>query len=490
MRSRGLRLLRVFSKHLERVVNTKHEREEEKGMMKQKRLLYMTTSFLALSLNAGAAELSVTCEQLGYTVPVADCLAVGGAPLLCPVAEGETDSAKLSLCYSASCRGYPLWKEGNVYYHLDKNGNRAVAAPASGRLEDYVKNGAAGLLSCATGSASDAKTYYRVKECAVGALYNNDICDEGCAANKYPYDTHPGDMAGTVEMCEDESGEHYGYSSCNDGWTLSNAQCLLSSCDIKEYPYMGDPNLINDENRGATKTCRIGGNAYYKYTSCKDGYELKRGVCVKRCALTSCSKTPTTVDGFTYNNWSCSIPNTCRIGDYITYGGNDIGILFHIGTGGADKSLAMALITTTKKWAHGAYETTDVTSITNITNVTAAKADFDGKIKTKKIIEFTTDYATNFPAAAYCYTHNTNCDVGSVCTTNEWYLPAEGELGYMYDNRYLLYNVTSSTTFTSNYFWSSTENYSLNAWLLIFSTGERPGWSKNGTYFVRPVLAF
>jgi len=38
--------------------------------------------------------------------------------------------------------------------------------------------------------------------------------------------------------------------------------------------------------------------------------------------------------------------------------------------------------------------------------------------------------------------------------------------------------------------WSSTENNSNNAWLLNFSTGERPNWNKNNTNYVRPVLAY
>ena len=461
-------------------------------MMKTQRLLYITTSFLALCQITQAAEISSTCEELGYTVTVADCLAANGTPLLCPAATGKTNEDKLSICYSQACRSYPLWKKDGKYYHLDKNGYVRVAK--ENNFFEYVKNGDNaelnyGLEECTTGSTSDARTYYRIKECKEGALFNNDICDEGCAIDKYPYDKHPGDLAGTVESCEDSKGEHYGYTGCNDGWTFNSGQCLLSSCDIKQYPYMGDPNLINNENRGTTKTCRIGGNAYYKYTSCNEGYELKMGVCIKRCALTSCTKTPTTVDGFTYNDWSCTIPSTCRIGDYITYGGNDVGIIFYFKKGENDKNLAMGLTSERKKWGNGIYETEDINTIINTISGTEAKADFDGKIKTKKIIEFTEDYATNFPAAAYCYTYNTNCDVGSFCATGEWYLPAMGELGYMYNNRYLLYNIAGNT-FTNDGFWSSSERNTGGQWTFSFKTGQLSTNYKSTNYYVRPVLAF
>ena len=469
-------------------------------MMKTQRLFYMTASFLVLSLSASAEEPS-KCESMGYTVSLEDCKAINGTPLFCPF---YTPEDPMTLCLTRSCRGYPLWKKNNnenKYYHLTADGKGVIEAkPSSGNLSDYVKS----FESCITGSTDDKTEYFRVKECKEGMLYINDICDVGCTASKYPYDKHPGDMAGTVEMCEDSKGEHYGYSRCNDGWTLDNAQCLLSSCDIQEYPYMGDPNLINNENRGTTQTCRIGGNAYYRYTSCQDGYELKRGVCVKRCALTSCSKTPITIDqcipvrnaqgeitsynSCTYNDWSCEIDDKCRIGDYITYNEEDIGILFHIGTGGEDKNLALGLSDNYLKWAHGEYETINIATITDITDESEAKNDYNGKINTKKICSFTSDCTTNYPAAAYCYNYNVNCDIGSICATGEWYLSGLGEVEYMYDNRYLLFNVTGRNTFTQYYgLWSSSEvswgGWNLNAGLISIRV-------KYDVFKILPTLAF
>ena len=469
-------------------------------MNKNTIILYTTTSLFIISNTATAREIDVTCEQLGYTVPVSECLEQGSMPLVCPVAQGETDEERMSLCYSESCRGHPLWKKDGYYYHLDKNGN-PIKIAAVGSL-GYIKGGEAALLSCKTGLTENAMTYYKVKECEDGAIINNDICVNGCGRESYPYDKHPGDLAGAVASCEDAEGEHFGYTSCNDGWDLKDGQCLLSSCDIKTYPYIGDPNLLNDEYRGVTTTCRIGGNAYYKYDSCDTTkldsnnnpiYILKKGICIKKCALKpeNCTKTSKTVDGFTYNDWSCELDSTCRVGDYVTYNGTDIGIIFHLKKDENDKTLVAGLATTNKKWAHGVYETTDINTITNITGTAAAKADYAGKIKTQKIIGFTTDYTTNYPAAAYCYNHNVSaCASGSVCAKGEWYLPAEGELGYMFDNRYIMYNVTNSTTFYNSYFWSSTEYYAGNAWGLYFSTGDRGSPTKSNSYSVRPVLAF
>ena len=500
-------------------------------MMKTQRLLPITASFLALSTIAQAAETIPTCEdldytatdaechcqalngqtvsapecwchKLGYTVPATDCFGVGGTPLLCPLANGMTDDKKLSLCYTKSCRGYPLWKEGNTYYHLNRDGIQTKVEYKDGStLDDYV----ASFKTCTTGSTNDKVTYFKVEQCKAGMLYINDICDIGCTADKYPYDAHPGDMAGTVEMCEDESGEHYGYSSCNDGWTFNSGQCTLSSCDIKEYPYLSNPNLINNEVRGETQTCRIGGNAYYKYTACKENYTLNASVCTKICDLTNCQATPTTItncipvrnaqgeitsyNSCTYNDWSCEIDSTCRVGDKARYNGIVLGHFYHIKNNASDKSLIFRL--SSAGFASGAYENHDIASIVNITDIIEAKNDFAGKVKTTKVINYTDNPATNFKAVTQCYVYSLNCPVGSVCAKGEWYLSALGELEYLYDNRYILYSIMQNSQLLGySPFRSVSEAYPGSTWIFNFSKGRRYSEAKYAGYPIAITLAF
>ena len=438
-----------------------------------------------------------TCAEMGYTSNSLDCINSGGTPLMCPYS-GE--SAHDCICVTKSCRGYPLYKEDDgSYTYLTEDGGKVKAQPVTGTIEDNTEN----LDSCTTGYGNDAKTYYRVSKCKEGFLYQNNICDEGCdTANKYPFDTHPGNLAGTVEICKDASGNHYGYTSCNDGWLFSNGKCNLNTCDIKEYPYMSDPNF--EEDRGETKTCKIGGNAYYRYTSCKDGFELKKGVCVGTCEITNCSSTDKSVTGNgttrNYKDWSCTLNNSkCRIGDTAVLNDVKVGTVFHLPDGTNDKTLVMSLTTTSSMmWAKGIAQTTDVSGLSNFTSTATAITDMDGKKNTNLVLAFrdskgwTKGGANSYPAAEYCMEQSiSSCTSGTMCAIGEWYLPSEGELGYMYDNRYLLYNVTGSTTFYSNYFWSSTEYNADGAWGVYFSSGVRDAGYKGYSWvYVRPVLAF
>ena len=95
--------------------------------------------------------------------------------------------------------------------------------------------------------------------------------------------------------------------------------------------------------------------------------------------------------------------------------------------------------------------------------------------------------------------HGYRCSTGR-CAPGQWYLPAEGELGYIYDNRQALqtslvgigktYNDNKHGLGLTSYYWSSTETYANVAWYLLFSTGYRGYPAKYNYYYVRPVLAF
>ena len=75
----------------------------------------------------------------------------------------------------------------------------------------------------------------------------------------------------------------------------------------------------------------------------------------------------------------------------------------------------------------------------------------------------------------------------------DWFLPSKDELNKMYTNRATI-NTTaaanSGSDFVSNYYWSSTERDSSNAWSQYFVNGTQPYANKNTTFFVRAVRAF
>lgn len=461
---------------------------------------YMGVSLFALSIvlmssfsyAALEAENKESCENLGYNTDLDDCVREHGIPLLCPFYEKDDPNRKV-ICLTDACRGY-----GYLEADFEKKAS-------DGRTyNEHVKS----KETCVVGKGADAITYYRVKECKEGSLYQNGLCDVGCdKISKYPFDSHPGNLAGEVETCIDTDGSWYGYTRCNDGWTLDKGRCSLNTCDIKQFPYISDPNVRED--RGATSICKIGGNGYYRYVDVDDegrglcsqkGYELKKAVCAKKCEINTsgCRATENSVthEGTTrtYKNWKCSFKTTnCRIGDYATINGEVIGIIFHLPD--ADDSRTLILSdngnSVTRKWGDGVAETTD-TPLTNKGNATLAKADMDGKANTMTVVNFRdikgSDY--KYPAVEFCQDYTVTGCTHDMCKQGEWYLPSEGELGYMFDNRYVLYNVTGSTTFYSNYFWSSTEYSYYYAWALGFLNGLRWNLYKNNSGYVRPVLAF
>ena len=67
---------------------------------------------------------------------------------------------------------------------------------------------------------------------------------------------------------------------------------------------------------------------------------------------------------------------------------------------------------------------------------------------------------------------------------NDWYLPSKYELNLLY----LQKEVVGS--FSSYYYWSSTETNSNNAWAQYFANGYQNLDHKDYTYYVRAVRAF
>ena len=495
-----------------------------------KTTILLSASMLILGGTASAlkADETPTCAEMGYDTLTSDCLKAGGTPLLCPyggtgqaaTSDKSATESNLCACLTQSCRGYPLTKEGTTYYHLNTDGQKVEVKPDTGKVEDYV-DGA--METCVASQGNNQVTYYRVPKCKTGYRYSNDICIEGCGS-RYPYDYHPGNLPGTVEECEDANGKWYGYTSCNDGWTPAkptDGKCNLSSCSIQDYPYMSDPNRQQD--RGQTLTCKIGGNAYYRYTNVdKDGKELKentcalngytlsRGVCIADCEIniSNCKKTRKQAykggDESYYDEWRCGLkePSKCRLGDRATINGKSIGTIVHLPDSRDDRVLVLGGISQFLKWGDGVTETTKITYQRTddnklnsndfaTTNTAYAIKDYNGKSNTYTIMQFKkTNSEYKYPAAEKCYAYTADNCTHDMCKAGQWFLASEGELGYMYDNRYILYNATGDARFYNTWWWSSTEYNSYIAWLVNFDDGSRPAWDKYYSGYVRPVLAF
>lgn len=472
-------------------------------------LLTMTGGVRADSLEN---ETKPSCAALGYNTNVQDCLDAKGTPLLCPFSGQENP---VCLCVSDSCRGYPLQKNGTQYYYINESGRKITVAPISGKVEDYIDGN---IESCTVGFGEDKTTYYRVPKCKGDYLFQNYICDEGCdTVNKYPYSYHPGNLPGKVEECVNEASKWYGYVECNEGWTLDNGKCNLNTCSILEYPYVSDPNLM--QYRGQTLSCKIGGNTYYKYTTVdKDGvpltsdtcglngYTLSGGVCRAKCEINtssaSCKATVVTTiinnNSYSYNTFNCGLKNAkdCRVGDIAVINGVEVGTIFHLPENSSDKVLVMGGYIGKLQWADGVSQTTDIPDLASITSLTTAINDSNGKLNTAIIKAFATAKNYSYPAAKKCWTYESSGCNHPVCQAGEWYLPSLKELGYMYDNRYILYNAVLSTkqdTFLANpgeYMRTSTEANASAAWLLSFKNGNRPAWGKYDYYPLRSILSF
>jgi uncharacterized protein (TIGR02145 family) len=67
---------------------------------------------------------------------------------------------------------------------------------------------------------------------------------------------------------------------------------------------------------------------------------------------------------------------------------------------------------------------------------------------------------------------------------DDWYLPGKDELNKLYINR------AAIGGFANNYYWSSSEVNSNNAWVQNFYDGNQYNSNKNNTYYVRTVRAF
>ena len=126
------------------------------------------------------------------------------------------------------------------------------------------------------------------------------------------------------------------------------------------------------------------------------------------------------------------------------------------------------------QWYNGFNTTTGATA----TAVGTGSANTDAIIASQGATE--TSYAAGL-ARAY---------TGGAYT--DWFLPSKDELNQMYLNKSTINTTASANSGNnfSNYYSSSTENSSSNAWIQGFSVGNQGLGSKDFTYNVRAVRAF
>lgn len=440
---------------------------------------------------------TVSCETLGYRVDQGDCADVG-TPLLCPF---YTLEKKKTVCLIKSCRGYPLSEED---FDKPASDGRPMREHLDGGFVPK-KEEAGGAEGCRAGwdVGDDGNLkelwYYRVKQCKEGSLYQNGICDVGCdRVYKYPYSSHPGNMAGSVESCVDKDGEWFGYTSCNDGWEKNDGRCELAECSLEKYPYTSDPNF--EEYRGTLSTCKIGGSTYYRYEACASGFTQAGGVCAKTCNVNvnGCRRTEKQVsyteNGTTYvrkyNAWDCDLQTSkCRIGDYAAINGKIAGVIFHF----PDAVIGRTLIVAQSGWRWLAWGLNAAANFD--TPLDRWTNDIDGRYNTNVLMNLKQlGSAYSFPMAEYCQAYvpaNGACSSGTnFCSAGEWYLATFSEMKLMYENRYILYHVNGDSAFLSGNKGTSTESSATYYVLYYWTNGGSWGTNKSLLTNFIPVASF
>lgn len=132
-------------------------------------------------------------------------------------------------------------------------------------------------------------------------------------------------------------------------------------------------------------------------------------------------------------------------------------------------------------------------------NRLAAMLDFNGRQHTDAAIKASSDaHVTNTAAYApgYCRLYSRANSKGKGLVAGYWWLPSVGELLMMYANKakinYALSLIKGAQQLDTNWYWSSTECDSANAWYLFFGDGGLGNWSLKvkDKGHVRPVSAF
>ena len=139
--------------------------------------------------------------------------------------------------------------------------------------------------------------------CQAGYVVKNGICVLPCDTEAFPYTEEPDEAKGVIEICEDVDSNYWRYKSCNEGWTLTDGQCLDTQCSELDYPYSTDPGNY----AGTVITCKSGADTYrYGYSSCNEGWTQVGNACNEN----DCSD----YKGISSTIANCATVEACRTG--------------------------------------------------------------------------------------------------------------------------------------------------------------------------------
>ena len=429
-------------------------------------------SLVVLSGNVLADDYASTCESWGYKTNLKDCTV--GLPLICPYSNNNASQQPKCLCIDKSCRGFSLLESD-----LDE------IASDGRKVRDHIES----LETCESGIGADKVTYYRIKKCKEGSLYQiqntKPTCDVGCPTEKYPYSEHPGDLAGVVESCIDERGTWFGYVSCNEGWVKGGTaghECIFNDCNVRNYPYSYDPNTI--QQRGTTAYCKVGGNNYYQYTSCDSGFTPKGSVCQASCQLQNCSVKDTSKG---YNEWACSVANklNCQVGDAVYLSGNYVGVIGYQ----ADGSGETMILATAPNNSITPFASLPFSNM--LANDRSYSLTGTGHANTLQVLKIKAENeGFEYPAVEACHNYTSPLCNHNMCASGEWYLSTHSEISKTYASRNILYNVTSQGVFTGSYMQSSYDNSSVYHTCFSYANGQSWSMGRTSNYTTVPILSY
>jgi hypothetical protein len=119
-------------------------------------------------------------------------------------------------------------------------------------------------------------------------------------------------------------------------------------------------------------------------------------------------------------------------------------------------------------------------SITGTLIGATAQSPIDGQANTNAIIA-----QGDVSGAAYL------CDIYTSGGFSDWYLPAAWELNQCYNAAFVINTILGATNgFQFDFYWSSTEYVSTNAWNQVFYNGYTNGYIKSSYHRVRAVRRF
>jgi hypothetical protein len=209
------------------------------------------------------------------------------------------------------------------------------------------------------------------------------------------------------------------------------------------------------------------------------------GNCVVRATAASTSNYLTGyIDAtFTVTTATCAMGGACIVGDT----GPGGGIVFYVQASGTFacgstlsstcKYLEAAPTSGTSAWTDASYAWSGNTTGEIGLNARGTAVGSGYKNTVAMVAQSSTANRAGTIARAYRGPNN----------LSDWYLPSKDELNQLYINRATVGGIAT------NYYWSSSEVYSLETWYQDFGltiSGHQTNQAKYQTYYVRPVRAF